>query len=32
MDNNTLRQALMTDLNTLKRNIDAVSREVLKSN
>ena len=31
MDNNTLRQALMTDLNTLKRNIDAVSREVLKS-
>ena len=31
MDNNTLRQALMTDLNTLKRNIDAVSREVLKT-
>lgn len=31
MDNNTLRQALMTDLNTLKRNIDAVSRDVLKT-
>lgn len=31
MDNNTLRQALMKDLNTLKRNIEAVSREVLKS-
>ena len=31
MDNNTLRQALMKDLNTLKRNIEAVSREVLKT-
>lgn len=31
MDNNTLRQVLMTDLNTLKRNIDAVSRDVLKT-
>ena len=31
MDNNTLRQTLMKDLNTLKRNLDAVSREVLKT-
>lgn len=31
MNNNTLRQSLMKDLNTLKRNIDAVSRDVLKT-
>jgi len=30
MDNNTLRQALIKDLDTLKRNLAAVSREVLK--
>ena len=31
MDNNTLRQTLMKDLNTLKRNLNAVSKEVLKT-
>lgn len=31
MDNNTLRQALIKDLDTLKRNLNAVPREVLKT-
>lgn len=31
MDNNTLLQALIKDLDTLKRNLAAVSREVLKT-
>ena len=31
MDHNTLRQVLIKDLNTLKRNLAAVPREVLKT-
>lgn len=31
MDNNTLRQTLMKDLDTLKRNLNAVPREILKT-
>ena len=31
MDNNILRQALMKDLDTLKRNLKAVPREVLRT-
>lgn len=31
MDNNTLRQVLIKDLDTLKRNLNAVPREILKT-